>query len=214
MSEKGQMSQNNATKQSYSVEDKEAITFNKLIEYFSNKATLTENDIKLIKQYGEYRQLAKGAFLHKEGMIANYTFYIAEGLFRLFTKNENGEEFNLQFSAEDYWVNDYESYTSGQPSQNYIEALENSELIAFTKENLNLILQKSPTLHHLVEKLTEKNAMHIKERLMHQLKDSPQKRYESFITHYPKVYNRIPLYMIASYISVSRKTLTRIRGGK
>ncbi|VXC65377.1 conserved hypothetical protein [Sphingobacterium multivorum] len=49
---------------------------------------------------------------------------------------------------------------------------------------------------------------------MHQLKNSPQKRYEDFVSNYPNIYNRIPLYMIASYLGISRKTLTRVRGGK
>jgi len=81
-------------------------------------------------------------------------------------------------------------------------------------EHLNLVLQQPPTLHQLVEQLTAKNTLTNKERLMHQLKDSPQKRYEDFVSNYPNIYNRIPLYMIASYLGISRKTLTRDRGGK
>lgn len=185
--------------------------FKQLIDYLSAKISLKHTDIELVKQYGTYLFLSKGDLLHHEGMVAAQTFYVVKGLFRLFKRSDNGEEFNFVFSAENHWVNDYASYISGEPSDNLIEALESAEVIAFRKEDLNLVLQKSPSIKRLVDELTEKNSLQNKERLMHQLIDSPQQRYENFVNQYPDLHNRIPLYMIASYLGISRKTLGRIR---
>lgn len=214
MAIKGQMSQNSTIKISEFMIEKEAAAFQKLIQYFSDKLNLSEADVALIYQYGSYKHLTKKTLLHKSGMIAVETFFVVKGLFRLFTTNDDGEEFNLQFSAENYWINDYESYISGNPSGNFLEALEDSEVISFRKEDLNLVLEQSATLRLLVEQLITKNTLVNKDRLMHQLIDSPQKLYEDFVRQYPHISNRIPLYMMASYLGISRKTLTRIRGGR
>ncbi len=208
------MSQNHFHHSAASPLEKEEIAFGNLIQYFSEQGTLSKTDEQLIRQYGTYKTVLRGTFLHKEGTITNDTFFVVKGLFRLFSRNYEGEEINLQFSAETYWVNDYESYLSGKSSDNNLEALEDSEVIAFKKEDLNDLLQNSPTIYHLVEKLTEKNTLYNRTRLMHQIKDSPQKRYEDFVAQFTDIYNRIPLYMLASYLGISRKTLTRIRGGK
>lgn len=214
MKQKGQMSQNEYSGKSEKLINLEETAIQTLIDYCSKKEVLTDKDISLIKEFAEYLKIEKGTFLHKSGMIASHTFFIVKGLFRLYKIDENGEEFNLQFSAEEYWINDYESYLSDIPSENYIEALENSEVISFRKDKLKFILENSKTIHSIVDKLIAQNSFRNKERLMQQLKDSPQKRYEYFVKNYSSIYSRLPLYMIASYIGVSRKTLTRIRGGK
>lgn len=215
MDKKGQMSQSSNFDQSRLAAQNEEWAFSELFHYFSAKeALLDDSDIRLIEQYGEFRSITKGNFLHNEGMIANYTFFVVQGLFRLFTRNEDGEELNLQFSAENGWINDYESYISCKPSKNFIEALENSKIIAFKKDDFKFIIQESIPVQNLVQKLIIKNILRNKDRLLLQLSDSPQERYEDFLMHYPDIHYRIPLYMIASYIGVSRKTLTRIRGGR
>jgi hypothetical protein len=40
---------------------------------------------------------------------------------------------------------------------------------------------------------------------------SSEEKYQDFISTFPDVFNRVPLHMVASYLGVSRETLSRIR---
>jgi CRP-like cAMP-binding protein len=89
--------------------------------------------------------------------------------------------------------------------------LEDSEVIQWSNENFAMLLATVPAFNlfyrkHLEESLNEKQR-----RIVSILSNNAQERYEYFINNFPKLYNRVPLYMIASYLGMSRETISRAR---
>ncbi len=208
------MSQNQQSHYTDTMQDETQHTFHLLVKYFSEKITLTEQEITLLQEKSQFLSVRKGEMLLREGMVSNHTYFVAKGLLRVFTRNENAEEYTITFGSENWWVNDTESYDSGMQSHCYIEALEDSALIAFRKNDFDAVLELSTNIQKLTLDLIQRNLVSNKGRILHQIKDTPQQRYQHFLDNYAHIANRVPLYMIASYLGISRKTLTRIRGGK
>jgi CRP-like cAMP-binding protein len=53
--------------------------------------------------------------------------------------------------------------------------------------------------------------MEINNRLLVNISSTPEDKYLYFIKNHPELLNRVPLHMIASYLGISRETLSRVR---
>lgn len=157
------------------------------------------------------KKVRKNHYLLEEGKVSNFIGFVANGCFRLFRKGEDGQEYTMKFAIENWWISDFTSFMSGEPSNCYIEALENSELIWFSREAWDHLLATIPNFKRMIDSLTAKNFEANQDRIFSNISEPAEVRYDNFVNKYPTLYNRIPLYMIASFLGVTRETLSRIR---
>lgn len=180
------------------------------IHYLQEKGTLTQQDLELIANAALSKRVRKGQYLLEEGEVSDFLGFVVKGAFRLFRIGD-GQEHVMRFAIENWWISDFSSFMSGQPSNCYIEALEDSELIRFSKDNWEELLSASPNFKHLIETLTARNFEAHQNRIFSNISDPAELRYEKFIQQYPSLYHRVPLYMIASFLGLTRETLSRVR---
>lgn len=185
--------------------------FETLATYLLGKGELTQSELELIEQFSILKKVRKNQFLLEEGKVSNFNGFVAKGSFRLFRIGEDGEEHIMKFAIENWWISDFTSFMSGEPSNCYIDALENSELILFSRENWDHLLATIPSFKRMIDNLTAKNFEAHQERIFSNISESAEIRYDNFVKKYPTLYNRIPLYMIASFLGIKRETLSRIR---
>jgi CRP-like cAMP-binding protein len=186
-----------------------------MFEYFANylteKAGLTSEELKQVEMVTLTKRLRKRQYLLQEGDNSPYNCFVAKGCLRLYRVDEDGAEHILRFAIENWWMADYESYNSGNPSKCNIDALEDSELLLIKKEDLDALYKAIPNLQSFREKLEARSFDASQNRIMSIISNTAEKRYDNFIKSYPQIYNRVPLHMIASFLGVSRETLSRIR---
>ena len=192
-------------------EIEKATMFDVFKNYLDAQVTLSEAEFARIKSLAIVKQFTKREFVLREGEVAGYTNFVTKGLVRLFQTDSHGNEYILKFAHECRWVNDRESYLSGQPAVANIEALEDSELLTWTKADFDLLLTEVPLFKELMKTLSAKNQIAAQQRLYASMSLSAEERYEQFIAGNPLIINRIPLHMIAAYLGVSRETLSRFR---
>lgn len=185
--------------------------FQDFANYLIENAGLNPEEIKQIEQFTLIKKLRKRQYLLQEGHVAHYNSFVVKGCLRLFSVGENGTEHNLRFAVENWWINDYESYNSEKPSKLNIEALEDSELILITKKNWDSLHSTIPGLHHLKEKWENKCSEASQNRILTAISGTAEEKYDWFIKTNPQFFNRIPLHMVASYLGMSRETLSRVR---
>lgn len=185
--------------------------FETLATYLLGKGELTQSELELIKQVSILKKVRKNQFLLEEGKVSNFNGFVARGSFRLFRIGEDGEEHIMKFAIENWWISDFTSFMSGEPSNCYIDALENSELILFSRENWDHLLATIPNFKRMIDNLTARNFEAHQDRIFSNISESAEIRYDNFVKKYPTLYNRIPLYMIASFLGIKRETLSRIR---
>jgi CRP-like cAMP-binding protein len=185
--------------------------FETLAIYLVEKGKLTQSELELVKQVSVLKKVRKKQFLLEEGKVSNFNGFVAKGSFRLFRIGEDGQEHIMKFAIENWWISDFTSFMSGEPSNCYIDALENSELILFSRENWDHLLATIPNFKRMIDSLTAKNFEAHQNRIFSNISESAEIRYDNFVKKYPTLYNRVPLYMIASFLGIKRETLSRIR---
>lgn len=180
-------------------------------KYLLSKGHFTQDDLALIYSFCTTKRLRKHQFLLQEGEICNTKTFVIKGLLRAYLLKENGSEYIMRFATENTWMIDHESYTFNTPSKYYIEALENTEIISLTKENTNFLFEKIPAFRVVSEQLREQSMNESQQRILINISYSAEEKYRAFIAANENVFSRVPLHMVASYLGVSRETLSRVR---
>jgi CRP-like cAMP-binding protein len=157
------------------------------------------------------RKLRRKEFLLREGEICRYKIFIAKGLLRTYAIGEQGSEHILRFSPENSWTTEPESFDNATPSLLNIDALESSELVLWTKNDLRYLIDNIPGLKTYFGKMILGSGSSLRKRILSGISSTAEEKHEEFIKNYPDIYARVPLHMVASYLGVTRKTLTRIR---
>ena len=182
--------------------------FKKHIDKF---VQVSNDEFDEIQEFFDIKNVAKKENLLEEGQVCRHHYFVLDGLLRKFYINEKGIEQTTEFAIETWWMADYESYNSGNPSKNNIDALEDTELIMIKKNDFDAVVKAIPNFRSLKEKLETRSYDASQNRILSNISDTAEKRYENFIKKYPDIYNRVPLHMIASYLGLTRETLSRIR---
>lgn len=179
--------------------------------YLKEKAGLTEQELQLVKEVTVEKRIRKRQYLLQEGDVSHFNCFIAKGCLRLYRVGKDGTEHILKFGVENWWISDYESFHSGNPSKNNIDALEDCDLLLIEKEDFEAVFKAIPNLQNLRERLDNKSYDASQNRILSTISDTAEERYDHFIKSYPEFHKRIPLHMIASFLGVSRETLSRVR---
>lgn len=123
----------------------------------------------------------------------------------------DGIEHIVRFAIENWWITDDESYNTGNPTRYNVDALEETEVLIIKKDDLNALFKAIPKFDDLKNKLGAKRFAVSQSRILSNISDTAEEKYDNFIKSYPQFYERVPLHMIASYLGLSRETLSRVR---
>ncbi|CAL1518588.1 Crp/Fnr family transcriptional regulator [Chitinophaga sp. MM2321] len=185
--------------------------FEKFAAYLKEKASLTDEQLEEVRAVTINKRLRKRQYLLQEGDVCHHNCFLAKGCLRLYRVGDDGVEHILRFAVENWWISDQESYNNGIPSKNNIDALEDSELLLIEKNDFNRIVSSFPNFRTFRDALKAKSYDVSQNRIMSNISDTAEEKYINFIESYPDIFNRVPLHMIASFLGVSRETLSRIR---
>jgi CRP-like cAMP-binding protein len=185
--------------------------FEFLYKKVSETIDISEEEFNYAKTLFVPKKLRKKRFLFGEGDVCKYTIFVEKGLLRSFTVDEKGGEHILQFSMEGWWAADLYSFLTGEPSPYYIEALEDCELLMISKPSWDLLLKEVPAFERYFRILIQNNLIATQKRLIGSFSESAEEKYNKLLKECPDVIQRVPLHMIASYIGITRETLSRIR---
>lgn len=179
--------------------------------YLKTKTSLPDDAIRSVYILANERTLRRNENILSEGEICRHKVFIAEGLLRTYNTGTNGNEHILQFSPELTWTLDAESYDREKPTNVNIAAVEPSRILYWHKTDFDRLLKEYPLLKLFSEQLISHNMHYSRQRIMTALSATPEEKYDDFVNTFPGYLSRLPLHMIASYLGISLKTLTRIR---
>ena len=173
--------------------------------------SLTEEELFLIRSAAVERSVKRREILVHEGEVCRHKTFVVKGLLRSYAVSEDGSESIMRFAAENTWILDPQSYNNVAPSRLNIEALEDSLVIQWSKENMDRLFEKIPGFRGYSEKLRINSLDFTQNRVLVNISYTAEQKYLDFQETYPEIFQRIPLHMVASYLGVSRETLSRIR---
>lgn len=172
---------------------------------------ITSDETGRILSVAMPRSLRRNELLLQEGQVCRHKTFVGKGLMRIYGTVADGSEHILQFAPENTWVLDGESYDQQKPATFNIAAVEPSEVLCWTKSDFDILLTEIPALSTFSRQLVTRNSHNSRQRLFSVLSGTPEDKYKEFVNHYPDLLSRLPLHMIAAYLGISLKTLTRIR---
>ena len=179
--------------------------------YLASQTDLPGQTILHISSMATLRRLHKNEVLMSAGDICRHKVFICEGLLRTYHIKPDGNEHILHFSPQHTWTLDVESYDNLTPSLVNIEAVERSTVLLWAKPDFDKLLKDIPELKKFSERLIARTVYNNRNRILTILSGTPEERYADFVKAYPEYLARLPLRMIAAYLGISLKTLTRIR---
>ena len=185
--------------------------FELLYKKITEKIPLSEEEFEVCKALFTPRKVRKKQFLLQEGDVSKYQIFVNKGLLRSYTIDDKGAEHILQFALEGWWTADLYSFFTEEPSLFNIEALEDSELLLINRPSWETLLEKLPVLERYFRILIQNSLIATQRRLMESLSETAEKKYLKFMKMYPESIQRVPQHMIASYLGITRETLSRLR---
>jgi CRP-like cAMP-binding protein len=183
----------------------------KFTTLFRDTFGLNENEFEMLLYYFEMKLIPKKEFYLKPGKVCRHKAYVNKGCLRNYVIDEQGHERVLFFPMEDWWVADIDSYYSGEAATNFIQAIEDCELLEISKENFLLLENKIPKLSQWYSVKMTRRATTINRRMEELKTMSPKERYLDLLKTRPDIFQRIPLQYIASYLNIEPQSLSRLR---
>ena len=187
---------------------------NNLLAHIEKFVNLSDKEKEILQSHLEYKKLKKKDFLLKENQACTANHFIVAGCLRMYYITEEGTEQMIQFGIDNWWLTDYMSFDSQQPSQFNIQAIENSEIILLHKKAQEDLFVQVPKMERYFRIVVQKAYAASVMRVRYIFTQSGEERFRHFTESFPDFVQRIPQYMLASYLGFSAEFLSKIRAKK
>ena len=177
-----------------------------LKSFFPN---LEEESLDAFIKHASYLKSTKGTKLISEGKRHLYFYLILKGGVKSYYSKES-REVCMWFAFKNEVVGTITTYES-LPSKETVELLEDSELIKFNIEKIKELTLTDLSISHLMNGIIIGHTLYLEERLYQLQFMTSKKRYKVLYESTPEIFQEVSLTDIASYLGVTRETLSRIR---
>ena len=175
------------------------------------KSDFTEDNCKLFSELLFIKTFDKKDIIVEEGRNCNQVYFITEGSCYSYMTDEKGEDHAIQFALEGYWITDQFSFFSGKKAIYNVKALETVKALVLNKDNFQKACDHIPSLDRYFRILIQNAFVALQYRLAKTNSETAEHRYAEFAKSYPQFIQRIPQYLIASYLGIKPQSLSRIR---
>lgn len=155
----------------------------------------------------------KGEITIREGQFSKDAYLIVQGCARAYYLKD-GKDVSDWFTFENQIMASTVSFFGQKPSIHYVEFMEDSTVIEFTKDTVDKLAAKYHDFERFIGKVATETMLELCERLYMIQFNKAEDRYRHLLKIYPTITNRIPLTHIASYLGITLETLSRIRNPK
>jgi len=181
-----------------------------LLNSIQSIITLSPAEIDIVKSLFKEKIYKKGEFFLEEGRVCKHVGFVAKGLMRFYI-NHDGEEKIYDFSQENEYVCNYESFLPQKPSSKIIQALEDSVVFIISYNDLQLLYKNVREGERFGRIAIEYVFLQLLQDLSSFYTETPEVRYERFLKNHADLQQRISQYHVASYVGVKPQSLSRIR---
>lgn len=154
--------------------------------------------------------LGKGEYFIKEGQTSGKIGFILKGSMLCYY-NKDGEQVIDEFSLNGEFITDYFSFLTNAPADKNVKSLEDTELMVISYRDLQDLYGLNPVFERAGRLMAESLFMNWHQKARSLMVDDAEARYLKLISRRPDLPQRVPQYLIASYLGVKPETLSRIR---
>lgn len=182
-----------------------------LLNYISRHISLTTEEEAFLAAKVRYRKYLKGQFVVQQGDICRCENFVLSGCLKTFYVDPEGQEHIVSFAIENWWAADLGSFISRTPARFNVQCIEDTELAQFPYDTLEQLYLDIPKLERFFRIILQKAYVASQDRLVGNFSLPARERYAEFRRQYPGIEQRVPQYMVASYLGITREFLSRIK---
>jgi CRP-like cAMP-binding protein len=171
----------------------------------------TDEEFALFSDWFVPVQLGKKEQLVVEGKICRKIYFVQAGATHTYIIDHTGERHALQFGFEGYWIGDLYSFFSGHPALFNVETLEPTTLLSMKHADFERACSQAPKFEHFIRILIQNGYLGALLRIAKSFSEDAEQRYLSLIEKQPALLQRVPQYLVASYLGIKPQSLSRIR---
>ena len=171
---------------------------------------LTDEEFAKVLARFTRKRFKKHQFLIQAGEPVRYNYFVVAGLLKLVYTGAAGKPHILSFALEDWWETDFPAYYTQTPATLSLECLEDTDVLCLSLADFHALCAELPQLARFFLQKSMLGAIATQQRLLSLLTTSAKARYEQLLQKYPALGQRIPKTLLASYLGVSRETLSRL----
>jgi len=178
--------------------------------YLNQIYPLKEHLVTYLSEKVATVEFKKGKYLVSPLDKEDCLFFIVKGAVRGFTRTTT-KKITTWLEVENVLIGRIRSIDGLGITEEYIEAIEDCELVVVNKEMLNYLYDNYFEINYIGRVLIERSYAGAEERAFIARLPSAEAKYLRFLKAYPHLIDRVPLRLIASFLSVSEETLSRVR---
>lgn len=182
-----------------------------IINFLSNIYPLSEGLMNYLNNHLKEIHLKKKEVFLKSGQVNDKIAFIVKGFLRSYYITDEGIDTSVWFMKEGDVCISVKSFYERIPSEEYIEAQEQSILLYISFEELQDAYHLFPEFNIIGRKLTEKYYALSEERLLGIRNKKAKDRYAFLLNHHPEIAQRALVQHIASYLDIDKHRLSKIR---
>jgi CRP-like cAMP-binding protein len=171
---------------------------------------LTDDEFDFIGSHFIAKKFKRGEFLIQQGEHASYLYYVVSGLLKLVYNDESGKEHIVSFALEDWWECDFQAYYTRTKATMSLQCIEDTNVLCISLDDYKKLCAGFQKMERFF--LEKSIAGHIasQQRILSFITANATERYEQLLKRYPQLVQRVPKLLLASYLGVSRETLSRL----
>jgi CRP-like cAMP-binding protein len=181
-----------------------------LKQHIEKITPLTDSEFEYVLSHFTSRRIRKHQFLVQEGESVLNDYYVLNGCLKAYHTDKEGKEHILQFALSDWWITDYGAYFKEAKATIHVDCVEESQLLCLSLHNREKLCGDMHKMEHFFRKKLNAGYVALQQRILTLLNSSAKERYEQLLNQYPSLFQKVPKTLIASYLGVSRETLSRL----
>jgi len=182
-----------------------------LIKHMEKFVSIAPELQPAIDSYFNVLSCKKKAILLKEGDPCRMNYFVLKGCLRMYFITEKGVEHTMQFALENWWINDYMAFSAQKSSTFYIQAVEASEVLTIDFANLEKLYLEVPVTERYFRLIYQKAAAASQQKTKFFQDLSKEELYQQFNANFPEFMQRVPQYLVASYLGLTPEYVSEIR---
>ncbi len=182
-----------------------------LLDHISRYIQLMPDEQSIFLAKVKFRKYLKGQFVVQNGDICRQESFVLSGCLKAFYIDNEGQEHVAMFAIEDWWTADLGRFITQTPADLNVQCLEDSELAQISYGDLQQLYTEIPKLERFFRIIIQNAFVAAQKRIVNNLSLPAMERYIQFREQYPKIEQRVPQYMIASYLGITKEFLSKIR---
>ncbi len=183
----------------------------KFKKYLSSIASISDQEFIDSSSYFSPKKLKKGDFFVRENQVCPHLAFILSGTIRMFYLNDKSEEITSCFCTENNLTSSYKSFVLQEPSHLMLQAITDIELIVISYDGLQKLYNLFPVWQTIGRAVAEQEYFRMERYAAILNNESAKEKYLRLLKEQPEVLQLANIEDIATYLGVTRRTLSRIR---